>query len=245
MATDASNQRELQEKSIKARKRELFVGESEEQTGPRKSFRQVLSETPAAPLSKNVKIILWGSAAPVALLFIAALLVPSKSAAKAKAPELLLPINQSLVKPKEIAKQSSDQSPTPADVKPEGGAKPETPAEEKKEPAKPKKKTTTKKKTPAKPKEEPALAKSDEGSNPDDATKSASGGSKSKSEKADGKSASASAKPPPPDPSKRTVSIFKKRKPPVFTYPKRGSEKKDEGTDGQQPSPDSPDAGLP
>jgi hypothetical protein len=239
MATDASNQRELQEKSIKARKRELFVGEADEPTGPRKTFRQVLSETPAAPLSKNVKLILWGSAAPVALLFIAALLVPSKSAAKAKAPEILLPINQSLVKPNEVAKQTSDQSPTPADVKPEGEAK-ATPAEEKKEPAKPKKKTTPKKKAKPKPTEDPALAKADEGSNPDGSTKPASGGSKSKSESGDGKSASA--KPGARDPSKQTVSIFKRAKPKVYTYPKRGSEKKDET---EKANPDDPDSGLP
>ena len=59
MATEGSQQRELQEKSIKARKHELFVGEADD-VGPRKTFRQVLSETPAAPMTKNVKMILLG-----------------------------------------------------------------------------------------------------------------------------------------------------------------------------------------
>ena len=74
MAGEASAQREKQDQSIKARKNELFVEEQALQTGPRKKLRDYLKDTPAAPLSKNVKLSLWGSAVPVVLLFVAALL---------------------------------------------------------------------------------------------------------------------------------------------------------------------------
>src|SRR4051794_17529194 len=70
--TSTSNQREKQEQSIKARKTELFVSDEPVATGPRKSLREYLRETPATPLSKNTKLMLWGSAAPVLLLFLGA-----------------------------------------------------------------------------------------------------------------------------------------------------------------------------
>src|SRR3954470_3974160 len=70
--TTTSNNRENQEQSIKARKKELFVSDEPVATGPRKSLREYLRETPATPLSKNTKLMLWGSAAPVLLLFLGA-----------------------------------------------------------------------------------------------------------------------------------------------------------------------------
>jgi len=273
MAAESSKQRELQEKSIKARKNELFVGEADDLTGPRKTFRQVLRETPAAPLSKNVKLVLWGSAAPVALLFVASLLRVGN------ATNVTTPAEPSIslagTKPA-LAKPSGEPSATPTAEAPkpdqpgaEAGSKPETPPEQKEKPKKKPKKS--KKKTPPK-NEETAVAKGDEAPKPDepktdetskppkkvassepdkapssesdrdrdrDREKAASGEmepkskSKSKSssspdDKSDAKTNS-SASPGSPAPEKpKRERLFKTKKPPVFTYPKKANEKKDE-----------------
>jgi hypothetical protein len=67
---------EHQDQSIKVRKSQLF--EAAQPAGPAtaavKPFAEYVRETPAAPLSPGVKAWLWGVAALVALLFLAALL---------------------------------------------------------------------------------------------------------------------------------------------------------------------------
>jgi hypothetical protein len=135
MATETSTQREKQEQSIKARKHELFVDEPLGQDGPRKTFRECLRETPAAPLTKNVKLMLWGSAAPVVLLFFGALLT-GKGAAPKPPSETVLP--PSLVKPQVLVTPKSEEKPpkeadAPAgdSTKGEAGEKPKKPPEEK------------------------------------------------------------------------------------------------------------------
>ena len=61
-----------QEQSIKARKTELYEAQAA-QTGPRKAFARHLAETPAAPLSKYEKGVIWGAGAVVVLLLLAAI----------------------------------------------------------------------------------------------------------------------------------------------------------------------------
>jgi hypothetical protein len=74
MALESTNLPE-QEHSIKARAHELYV-EPTRPAPPTKSvkpFLVYLRETPAEPLSSNVKTVLWIVAVIVALLFLAAL----------------------------------------------------------------------------------------------------------------------------------------------------------------------------
>jgi hypothetical protein len=158
MIREASAQREKQEQSIKARKNELFVEEEVEQSGPRKRLRDYVKETPAAPLSKNVKLMLWGSAAPVVFLFVAALL---GRRSHFKAPEeMVIPVRQSAPA---YAIQSGSKPPAVGVSKSEGPgpaakANPSKPPQDK---AKSKSKKKTQKKT--KPKDETAVAQNTEG----------------------------------------------------------------------------------
>jgi hypothetical protein len=113
MAGEASAQREKQDQSIKARKKELFVEEQDLQTGPRKKLRDYLKDTPAAPLSKNVKLSLWGSAVPVVLLFIAALF-SGGSRSTAKAPDEMIIPQRAKPAPPSLTRRSDDKPPAPA-----------------------------------------------------------------------------------------------------------------------------------
>ena len=113
MAGEASAQREKQDQSIKARKNELFVEEQALQTGPRKKLRDYLKDTPAAPLSKNVKLSLWGSAVPVVLLFIAALL-SGGNRSTAKAPDEMIIPQHAKPAPPSLTRRSDDKPPAPA-----------------------------------------------------------------------------------------------------------------------------------
>jgi hypothetical protein len=75
MAPDHPHQR-TQEQSIRARKNQLFDKDElpdDLSAGPRKSLRDCLRETPAAPLSPIVKVILWAIGIVVLLLLAAAL----------------------------------------------------------------------------------------------------------------------------------------------------------------------------
>src|SRR5436305_1927003 len=81
MPTDRRNMPE-QELSIKEREQQLFVESSEEQDqGPVRPFAEYLRETPAAPLSTEVKVLLWIVAGVVAILFAAAVWKASRSSA--------------------------------------------------------------------------------------------------------------------------------------------------------------------
>jgi len=264
MSAEASKQRELQEKSIKARKNELFVGEVDDLAGPRKTFRQVLHETPAVPLSRNVKLILWGSAVPVALLFVASMLRVGNATNVTTPAEPSISLAGTRPAP---PKPSGEPSATPTAEAPkpdqpgaEAGPKPETPPEQKEKPKKPKKS----KKKPKK--DATAVAKSDETPKPDEPKpdegnkppkkvassepdKSPSGesdrdrdkekapssemeprsASKPKSSSSPDAKSNASSSPGSPAPEKpKRERLFKTKKAPVFTYPKKGNEKKDE-----------------
>jgi hypothetical protein len=163
MAGEASAQREKQDQSIKARKNELFVGEQVEETGPRKKLRDYLKETPAAPLSKNVKLSLWGSAVPVVLLFVVALVNPNRTTAKA--PTEVIWTAPKLATPPPLVSRTDDKPPAPAgetkagDNKDKAAASSDKPAEEKSK-AKPKK--PPKKGNKSKPKDT-VIAQSNEG----------------------------------------------------------------------------------
>src|SRR4051794_32744722 len=183
MAAEGTTQREMQEKSIKARKNELFVnGEVDPPAEPRQTFHQCLKETPAAPLSKNVKLMLWGSAAPVVLLFLGSLLAVNKSSSsQAKAPEGLIVPDRAkqaatAAAKTEIARQSDAPATKrkPEEPKPKAAAKTENPPEEKPKPKNNKDKDKGKGKDKAKPKTDDAsIAKTDDASKGEDPSKTA------------------------------------------------------------------------
>jgi hypothetical protein len=236
MAGEASAQREKQDQSIKARKNELFVEEQALQTGPRKKLRDYLKDTPAAPLSKNVKMSLWGSAVPVVLLFLAALFSQgNRSVAKAPSemiiPSRVLPLSPSLTRRSDDKPLAPVVDTKAGDRKDDAAANPDKPPQEKPKPKKKPKK--------GKPKEtvvvqntEGDKATSDEPKDKDNTAgdskkkpKTGSSGSDSKDKMAapnDAKSKSAT----PEKPKQRAAPIFKKKKPEVRTYPKRDGEKK-------------------
>lgn len=62
---------EAQDRSIKARKNQLFEAD-EVESGPRRSFAQALRETPAAPLDPVSRGALWAVGVVVVLLLLAA-----------------------------------------------------------------------------------------------------------------------------------------------------------------------------
>jgi hypothetical protein len=251
MAPEASTQHELQEQSIKARKKELFV--EDVATGPRKAFREYLSETPSAPLSKNVKLILWGSAAPVVLLFLGSVVTAKGSAPKAPQGTVLAPVAPepqaspilplTSTRPPEAAIASS--RPTPVD------AAREKPAEEPNKPKKP----TDGKSSVANASDQPGTP--GQGTKDDPKGASASQTAKDKADPndkpgtgkdaADPKAGAAdSTSSPSPEKAKR-APLFKKKKAPVFTYPKREGEKKDDKGDPSKAKPGSdsdPDASM-
>jgi hypothetical protein len=151
-------QREKQEQSIKARKSELFLEEEVVESGPRKRLRDYVKETPAAPLSKNVKLMLWGSAAPVVLLFVVALLARKSHF---KPPEEFVPVHPTTP----VASRSGDKLPVVGATKSEG---PGPTADSSKPPqdkakAQGKGKGKGKGKSKAKPKDETAVAQNTEG----------------------------------------------------------------------------------
>jgi len=246
MATQTPNQRETQDQSIKARKKELYI-EEEVVSGPRKSFREYLRETPSAPLSRNVKLMLWGSAAPVLLLFLGSLLTGSRPTVKA--PEhTVLPLSP----PKAIAQVTEDQPPKEAIApkeeppKDEAQAKENPPEQEKpkkpKKPSKPKAKPKTEGEGDAAASTDKAdktdeagskAAKSDKTENgskggdadkrPNPASSNSTSKGKEKAKAKDGEAGSSTT----PAPEKKRPSLFRKKKEPVYTYPKREG-KKDE-----------------
>jgi hypothetical protein len=243
MAGEASAQREKQDQSIKARKKELFVEEQDLQTGPRKKLRDYLKETPAAPLSKNVKLSLWGSAVPVVLLFGIALLSQGNRST-AKAPdEMVIPAHAKPA-PASLSVRGDDKplapvvDTKPGDRKGDMAANPEKPPQDKPKPKKKPKKGAKPKETVVVQNTEDDKAKGDE---PKDKTddkdkdnksgdskkkpKTGSSGSDSKDKMAatdEAKSKSAT----PEKPKQRAAPIFKKKKEKVFSYPKREGEKK-------------------
>lgn len=95
MASERRNMPE-QERSIKDREQELFFEHHDsEGRKPLKPFSDYVKETPAAPISTAVKVILWALGVLVALLLLAALwrtqrareLPPPKSGAAARESE--------------------------------------------------------------------------------------------------------------------------------------------------------------
>jgi hypothetical protein len=76
-----------QELSIKEREQQLFLESSEDLVQePTRPFADYLRETPAAPVSSEVKVLLWIAAIVVAILFAAAIWRASRSSgAKSKA----------------------------------------------------------------------------------------------------------------------------------------------------------------
>ena len=73
-----------QEQSIKARKHQLYEADARTKTGPDRSFRDCLKETPAAPLSTPIKALLWTVGTLVILLLIVALATGGNKKAKPK-----------------------------------------------------------------------------------------------------------------------------------------------------------------
>jgi hypothetical protein len=253
MGREASAQREKQEQSIKARKNELFV-EEEVQAGPQKRLRDYVKETPAAPLSKNVKLTLWGSAAPVVLLFVIAILVPRRSNFK-KPEDMVIPVHptkpalasRSTVPVRAVGASKTD-GPGP------GAAADSSKSPQDKAKAKPKKKPTKKSNTKAKPKkDETAVAQNTEGEKPKDgdeanAEKSgdkAKGKAKGKTDEAKDPSKSGSSttdskgKSTTPDKAKKKAApiLVKKKKDYNPAYPPRTptGEKKADDTDAGFP----------
>ena len=81
MPTDRRNMPE-QELSIKEREQQLFVESAEVPVqGPVRPFAEYLRETPAAPISVEVKMLLWIVGVVVAILFAAAIWKASRPAA--------------------------------------------------------------------------------------------------------------------------------------------------------------------
>jgi hypothetical protein len=235
MIREASAQREKQEQSIKARKNELFVEEEVEQSGPRKRLRDYVKETPAAPLSKNVKLMLWGSAAPVVLLFVAALLARRSHF---KAPEeMVIPVRQSAPA---YAIQSGAKPPAVAASKSEGPGAKANPSKPPQDKAKAKSKKKTQKKT--KPKDETAVAQNSEGDSDKSKDGDQANGEKPKDKgtakgKTDAKGKSAT----PQKPRKQAAPILV-RKPKVYNpaYPSKtpvGEKKGDSDSDSDSAFP--------
>jgi hypothetical protein len=114
-----TTQHQTQEQAIKARKNELFEEEArnaEEGVGPVRPFRAYLRETPAAPLSLGVKASLWGTGAVVGLLFVAA--IASGHGTRAKVPTgLVIPTTTrrpiAAVNPSPTAARAPALTPTP------------------------------------------------------------------------------------------------------------------------------------
>jgi hypothetical protein len=249
MATETSTQRAKQEQSIKARKHELFV-EDEHDFGPRKEFREYLRETPAAPLSKNVKLMLWGAAAPVVVLLLGALFTMKGSTAKPP-PYSLVPTNSKPAPPPtHLARNGNDQP--PAEAAPSKEKSPKVAEKAKK----PKKKPSNPKPKPEESKSDTAIDKADKPAQDKDKDKDKDkGGPKSdpKDKKANSTSSSqgsqanpkdkpdnqpkAGGPTPSPAPEKKRSRFFKEKKKPVFTYPKREGEKKDDKTDPEKTRP--------
>ncbi len=92
MALDPPDQR-TQEQSIKARKHQLFeVDELPKlSAGPRRSFQDCLRETPADPLSTNVKALLWTLGIIVILLLAITLATGGQKKPKPRSPSVLAP----------------------------------------------------------------------------------------------------------------------------------------------------------
>jgi len=248
MATETSTQRKSQEQSIKARKKELYFEEEYVDSGPRKTFREYLRETPATPLSKHVKLMLWGSAAPVLLLFLGALLTIKGSIAKPPERSVLPPSPPKL----EVVRRNDEPPPkeaiAPKEEKPkeEAQKKEKTPDEEKpKKPKKPKKPTDEARKSGKSDAKTDKPEKDENGSKPKagEPEKKMPNPASSTEEKEKGKSKSdLKSKPadtaPSPEPEKsKRPRLFPKRKAPVFTYPKREGEKKDEKSDSEKTNP--------
>jgi Family of unknown function (DUF6479) len=81
MPDDRRNMPE-QELSIKEREQQLFVESSEDQLqGPVRPFAEYLRETPAAPLSIEVRVLLWVIGVVVVILFAGAIWKASRSSA--------------------------------------------------------------------------------------------------------------------------------------------------------------------
>lgn len=248
MPPEVSTQRELQEQSIKARKHELYVEDHDDLEGPRKSFREYLKETPAAPLSRNVKLMLWGAAAPVVLLFFAAMLTTSKGARVKVTDEPILDLSGKKAQaPPTIAKRNDPLAPPAVNKtegeKPRGDSVKSNNSANKKE--NPKKKTSKNKNRKPKnnAKKSAEVAKKTDEANTDkdkdkDKAKDGEGEGEKKASKSgpanqkqakDAKAkAGGNAPSSTPEKSKGSTSIFKKKRAPVFTYPKKNSEKKDE-----------------
>jgi hypothetical protein len=241
MVREASAQREKQEQSIKARKSELFV-EEEVEYGPRKKLRDYIKETPAAPLSKNVKLMLWGSAAPVVFLFVAALLVRRTHFTRPE--DLVIPVHQPAPA---IASRSGDTLPVVASPKSEGPGAKASSSKPPQDKAKAKAKAKKPKPKP-KPKDETAVAQNAEGDSaksekPKDGDQGDQIGAEQPKDKGTAKgNTNAKGKSATPEKPRKQAPPILRRKPRIYNpaYPPRTpvGEKKGE--------PDSePDSGIP
>ena len=81
-----------QEQSIKARKHQLFEDDLVVATGPRRSFKDCLRETPADPLSTPLKALLWTLGTVVILLLVAALATGGQKKPKQNHSKMVSPI---------------------------------------------------------------------------------------------------------------------------------------------------------
>jgi hypothetical protein len=236
MAREASAaQREKQEQSIKARKSELFLEEEVVESGPRKRLRDYVKETPAAPLSKNVKLMLWGSAAPVVLLFVVALLARKSHF---KEPEEFVPVHPTTP----VASRGGDKLPVVGATKSEGPGPGATADSSKPPQEKAKAKPKRKPKAKPKPKDETAVAQNTEGdSATSDKPKDGDQGDQASGEKLKNKGTAkgktdAKGKPATPEKPRKQAAPILKKKPKVYNpaYPPRtpsGEKKADSDSD--------------
>jgi len=213
-------------------------------------------------------MMLWGSAAPVVLLFLAALMVGNKSS-RAKPPEELIVPDRAkqtanAAAKTELAHRTGDTASVPAaevkpeEPKPDAAANAEKSSEEKakekakdkkkKGPRKPKKDETTVAKTDDTPKTDEGARNGEPKPNSDSSTSTAASTSREKPEPASTSTPAPTTAANNEEPKDNTTSaalapsqapkksLFKKKKPPVFSYPKReGMEKKAEPGPGAGP----------
>lgn len=83
----AKPQPEEQDRLIREKTQQLFEDdEVSVETGPRKTFKQLLRETPATPLPAWINAALWAAGAVVLLLLLAALLRSTRPKTPPRAP---------------------------------------------------------------------------------------------------------------------------------------------------------------
>ena len=83
---------EIQDRSIKARKHQLYEDDPVLDTGPRRPFKECLRETPADPLSIPIKALLWTLGTVVIILLLAALATIGTKKPKPNHSKMLSPV---------------------------------------------------------------------------------------------------------------------------------------------------------